>query len=446
MDAVATTPSPALEEANRRLYELRAKVQAERPVASEPLPTTRGRWQTSGGRPLQGDGQPLATVEKLGGLVETAPTTVERVAVLPDHLGWDSEAATRAIRTALTRRATTRPAENLPRNPLAENNDLAGEQPGINSKVPESEVVPCGSQVSRREVVKHHPSLGLAALNAGEAPVYQVWLACRFLDEAGRGWLDIQDVREQLTSEVSPLRLCGWRRLRQILGQGNGCYWIWDKERSRLWLFGVARLAVYLGVERLAGRPVELPVSVLSGDIGAFKAHLYGAWHSGRKQANPITRARQRELTGLPERTQRRYCRIAGVRRQQNIAILGRYTTEEVQESAWRHGRAVFEFYDYKGRQGQPGGRYLARYMPATHIGPHNQATRGRQRKINRKLKDLVNKGARGNGGDRVNRLYFHNGAAAAKAYNRRSIEDAYWPQTRSPVGSYRLWGVLLAR
>jgi hypothetical protein len=89
--------------------------------------------------------------------------------------------------------------------------------------------------------------------------------------------LPVSDVSQQFTGKESKLRLFGWRRLRQVLGQGHGLFWEWDKTSGRLWLYGTATVAANLDVPRLAGRVVALPLSAMTAGIGDFKAHLYAA-------------------------------------------------------------------------------------------------------------------------------------------------------------------------
>jgi len=292
------------------------------------------------------------------------------------------------------------------------------------------------------DTIKHYPSIGIGALKEEQASIYRVWLMCRYLDGGGRGWLHVQDVREQLTGKESKLRLFCWRRLRQVLGQGHSRFWKWDKAQNRLWLFGAARVAAHLDVEKLVGKPVSLPVKSVTKSIGDFKAHLYGAWHSGRKTNNPISREAQQSISSIPERTQRHYCKVAGIRRQTNIAIGNRKDPEEAEKQAWQRGRATFEFVDHQGRQGRKGTTYIAWHLPNSYTGPHQQTPKGRMRKINRKLADLVTKGAQGNGGETIEKLYFANGRKAGRAANRSVEADTYWPLV---AGSRRcsLWAVV---
>ncbi len=275
--------------------------------------------------------------------------------------------------------------------------------------------------------VRHYPTLGVAALEAEQVPHYRVWLLCHHLDMAGRGWLEVDHVRQLLTGQDSVMRVCGWRRLRQILGSGHDRFWKWDKQNGRLWLFGAVRVAAGLAVSRLSGLPVALPVSVAAAAIGEFKAHLYGAWHSGRRKSNPITRREQETTTGVPERTQRAYCKTANVVCKRNIAIGESSTEEAFKKNAWRYGQ-VFEFVDHHGQHGQVGRAYIAWQMPNSYTGTHQKTAKGRMRKINRKLKDLVTLGAQGNSGGNVDKLYYANGGEAGRAFNRNADKDAYWP------------------
>lgn len=88
-----------------------------------------------------------------------------------------------------------------------------------------------------------------------EAPG-RVWLLLRAIDHDGRGWLTVDEARKQLTGKDSPLRCCGWRRLRQLLREGTGIFWHRD-EQDRLWLGGAHRIAYTLDCGRLQGFPLS---------------------------------------------------------------------------------------------------------------------------------------------------------------------------------------------
>jgi hypothetical protein len=283
----------------------------------------------------------------------------------------------------------------------------------------------------------------------------RIWLLLRYLDTDGRGWLYVDQVQQRLCDKESDLRVCGRRQLRSLLHQGQGLFWQRDKER--LWLRSAARVATALDVERLRGRPVALPLSVLLGGIGQVRAHFYASFHSGRaanekeKAGGPISRATLEKITHVPARTQRLYERRAGVHSQANMAVGERLSQKNLQERAWRHGRATFLFVDSEGRQGPAGGRYVAWRMPNSYQGPHASCPKGRLKKINRQI-DLVNSRAQGNdpyrvdARDTVDRLFHSSGQEAGRAYNRNQTHDVYYPPGRPRPGQRRLWRVLPAK
>ena len=200
-------------------------------------------------------------------------------------------------------------------------------------------------------------------------------------------------------------------------------------------------MAANLHVKQLVGKPVALPLSAITGGIGNFKAHLYGAWHSGRREDKPISRKVQESLTGVPKRTQRHYCHVADIGCQSNIAIGERRSSETIEQAAWQYGRATFSFMDYEGRQGRKGNTYVAWRLPNSYSNLHQQTSIGRMRKINWKLHDLVTKGAQGNEQTKVEKLYYANGKEAARAVSRGKGEEAYWPM-QVKAQDEKLWAV----
>ena len=107
-----------------------------------------------------------------------------------------------------------------------------------------------------------------------------------------------------------------------------------------------------------------------------------------------------------------------------------------------------FTFTDKYGYQGGKNKEYIAWQLPSSHVARHSTAPRGRQRKINRQLAvDLVSNAAQGNDGERVDKLFFQNGAQAVKAFNRSYKQgggiDIYWPQSQKQKKEYLLWRCL---
>jgi len=427
------SPSPELLAANQRLLELRRQAQQHK---SEPG--------------LAGSKRPLPDQPpwENAGSADIHLTAVATIPFLPSHLGWESQPVSLVVRKAQQRCAASATIPEQLRVdhpsscPIPDRSHMGGQPLGV------SEKVGYGKQLrlpNEGDHVRHYAFIGTAALQAEQAALYRVWLLCRYLDAQGQGWLSVSDIRQQLTGKVSKLRLFGWRRLRQILGQGHGLFWHWDKAGGRLWLYGAAVVAANLSVSRLEGCVVALPIAAITAGIGDFKAHLYAAWHSGRRRNNPISREVQVTLIGVPIRTQRHYGQVARIRRQANIAIGRKYTPEEGEKQAWRRGRATFLFIDHRGRHGRKGRRYVAWHLPNSYHGPHRQTAVGRMRKINRKLKDLVIIGARGNSSKKVEKRYYANGAVAARAINRGKRTESYWPlaamSRRSTLWVVFSWG-----
>lgn len=228
---------------------------------------------------------------------------------------------------------------------------------------------------------------------------------------------------------------------------------------GRLWLRSTAKVAYALGVERLTGRPVELPLAALLQGIGDFRAHLYASFHSGRaketasgRMAMPIARQTMTAISGVGRRSQRAYEQRLCLPVQANFAVGERADSEQRQERAWQQGRALFTLKDYRGRQGKKGRCYLAWQLPNSYGAGHGhrpRCNRGRQRRINRELKALVLKGTPGNveGTAETPRLdltrrYYPTGKRAAPTYSRRPGHTLYWHQQRSTDHCFDVWHV----
>ena len=293
------------------------------------------------------------------------------------------------------------------------------------------------------------PDIAAALLRHNLAGAGRIWLLLRHLDADGRGWISVEEARAHLSTKGAPLRVCGWRQLRNLLRDGQGILWYRDdslRNEARIWLRKPAKVALALSVERVSGHSVKVPVEDLLGGVGEARAQLYAAFHSGRAkealhQGRPISRETIARLTGVPRRTQLEYEARAGIKVRHNYAVGEQATTAGMQERAWQHG-GTFRFVDSQGKQGKKGGEYVAWQMPNSYAGPHQQHSKSRNRRINHDLADLREYGGAGNGQERVEKLYFEHGAAAGKAYNRDSSRDAYWPFDQGSVGS-GIWYVL---
>jgi hypothetical protein len=252
-------------------------------------------------------------------------------------------------------------------------------------------------------------------LRRKKAAAGRVWLLLRAADATGSGRLPLGEAARLLTASGSPLRICGRRQLMNLLAAGEGLFW--QRERRRdgaefVRLHAAARVAAGLGVSRLGGSPVAVPLGELTGTIGQARAHLYAAFHSGRTRhelltgrrtvRGPIARETLCKLSGASRNSQRHYERRAGVERHSAIALGPRLAAADVHEVAWQRGRALFRLHDRRGRYGRPGAVYLAWQLPNEYTGPHATLPRGRQKRLNRTIADLFHDGMTGNGGGGV--------------------------------------------
>jgi hypothetical protein len=225
-------PSPALLAANCRLHELRQG---------------RNNQETA-----------AATI------IRRPPTPRPRRGALPPHLGWESAGVTAVLR---------RGEETVRSEKWEVGSEGKPDAPLLTSHI---------SLLTPSSFVKLYPDIGLAMLRRELTAPGRLWLLLRLLDRAGEGRLRIVVIEEAITNPDSPHRLCGQRQLRNLLKAGEGLFW--TRDREWLWLRSAAKVAYGLGTTRLTGRPVALPLSVLLGGIGDFRAQLYAAFHSGRSK------------------------------------------------------------------------------------------------------------------------------------------------------------------
>ncbi len=392
--------SPELQAAQALLLAKRAQLQPQRAQGQPPRVVTNGR--------------------------SPSPPSLLPPPTLPAHLGWHS-----AQVTAVLQRAGQK-ADKAPEQAAG-----AGQEQETEHAHRVNAPISCPTRpAASAQTLKLYPDVAVAMLRQEVATSGRVWLLLRHLDAQGCGWLTEEAARQQLTEKRSPLRICGVRQWRNLLAEGDGLFW--RRENGRIWLRSVTKVALTLGVARLRGRPVALPLAALTQRIGQVRAHLYASFHSGRQNeqgsAPPIARATLQRLTHVQPRTQRRYERQARVQRQPNFAIGPRANAETMAETAWQHGTAVFPLTDHLGRQGKPGITYVAWQLPNQYTGPHLPQPKGCQKRINRKLADLFMKGMTGNDAPPVDSLlarrYFGNGKTAVRAAERQPNQIVYWPET----------------
>ncbi len=345
---------------------------------------------------------------------------------LPSHLGWGSQNMMRSLPQL---------KESQKASPLFFEND------SINDSYPEDEQ-------KTAVFVSVFPDFAVTLLKEKRVPVGRIWLLLRFLDSHGAGWLELDEIKDQLTNKQSRYRVCGWRQLRNLLNQGEGLFW--ERQNGRIWLRSLPKVAHALNINRFHTDSVLLPIEILLAKMGTLRAHLFATFHSGRTESAtdgslkgkaPIARATIEAITQISPRIQRLYERSAQVSNQSHYCIGNPYSETNMKEAAWQQGHAAFRFKDVKGLQGKVGCEYVAWQLPNSYAGPHQRQGKRQRQRMNKRLVDLLNKGIVGNNQFMENRAdsptferrYFANGRFAHQALRTADRTPKYCPnQTRA--------------
>ena len=268
----------------------------------------------------------------------------------------------------------------------------------------------------KRDQVRIYASLAHKAIEQGNVPALRVWLLLRHLDEQGRGWTTTEEALNGLSKKTASTYICGQRRVRQILQNGEGIFW--TRREGRVWITGAAKVCRNLGVTHLDGQPVFVPLKGITDSLKRFKAHLYATAHSRRPEnkSAPISRTALRQITNTSERSQQEYDNLLNVERVACYHLGEAYSKDNLIESYWQHGNG-FEFIDVRGRHGRKGAKYVARRLGNTYnVTQQLHTANGRKKKINHYLNGLVKKPTQGNEQEKVDKLYFSNAKAAIKS------------------------------
>jgi hypothetical protein len=297
----------------------------------------------------------------------------------------------------------------------------------------------------------------------------RVWLLLRHLDPKGEGRVSLAQLRQALTEEGSSLKCLSWKRLRQLLAEGQGKLWArdtnsFDKLRTTqgwVYYFGEARIARLMNLKVIRGWAVEIPIQQLLGSIQEIRALFHDAFHSGRGDGfrEPITRRIMESRGGGDGRTQRSYEKKRGITKRANFASLGRYT-----KAKWHHaqgagredgriGGPAFTYVDYKGVLGKNPRKeyraehqqhweniYIMRQVGNSYSGSLPTAKRGRKW-TNRKLKHLCKSmpltGTFEGEGESSGRFYYRDEETATKALLKGDKPLNYAQHPTAGAGGY---------
>lgn len=225
------------------------------------------------------------------------------------------------------------------------------------------------------------PLLGLAAEQARKSGAWRVWEAARYLDEDGSGVV-LQSRLFGFVVLENRVNLSTWKR--------------WESQAVKLGylqpikrhtgveiykLIGITKLAQSLNLEYIGKYKCELPFSKLLRP--GWRSALWAGYIT-TTQERPISRAKMREITGVPESTQQFYEREAGIVATVNYAHdegRGIDHLPMVQEYERPH---AFK-YQLPGSQKQ----VIAWRLPDNRRAPapYRKGARGRSKQINRTLR-----------------------------------------------------------
>lgn len=257
-----------------------------------------------------------------------------------------------------------------------------------------------------------------------EAP-YRVWLLARAMDTTGKGVVGIRDLGAFCETE----HVCTREALARVIRSGSGSYW----HAGSGGLCYVSLFKLCDALETRPGRPIWLDADVLR-NTRRFRAALLQSWiGSGRT----ISRATMAKLSGKCDSTVGDYLRRKPTRTR--AVVLDNALTIA---NLWQSVRPVK---DYEALRAEDKRWFitvighkptLCQRMPNTYLAMFASAAVGQARKY---------RGPSYSMGAGRKRLYFENGADAARAF-QRGATDVYYKTTRNDVElgngqMCRVWG-----
>ena len=282
------------------------------------------------------------------------------------------------------------------------------------------------SAVGSADVIRITPDIHTAAHKLKLDKAARLYLVVRILDRPGSGSVPVAAIRERLEGGG----ILTWDNIRKTLAAGLGIFWdrVDGKAGDTIRPRRPARILEGLGGVRPCLKPVDVPVDCLFGSINEYRAVcIYGGFLAGRRKPNaPISQAAIREATGLSERAQQRYCKIAGVTAVRTYRL--EPLADDKQAALWKasrgqRGRAAYLHIDRRGLLGPPGAEYVAISSPNCYSG--GSAVRGRPGRFSKTRKELPSFVTLERG-KRFERVYFESGTAAWKAYGKLARTGSY--------------------
>ena len=259
---------------------------------------------------------------------------------------------------------------------------------------------------------KINPELANQAKSQNKGGAYRVWMLARWLDPQGSGTVKKILLRSALT-DFGVEKRTGQRWIKAAIETG---FISTRKELDYYRYQSPDKIARILNVRSL-GRPVLLedPKEIFKTDWGIliFDCQI-ASGEKGSTTGFTASRATIKEISGVAERTQRSYIKKGKTRAKRNVSIIKKDASER--------------YHDIGGKI-QLWGSWLVRIDPSTHTSPYSVGARGRIKKQNRILANLVNSVGQG----RIEKRYYHSWKSAIKQGRevllfRKNYRDTnYW-------------------
>ncbi len=168
--------------------------------------------------------------------------------------------------------------------------------------------------------VRLYPELSVAALKAGLDKELALWYELRAINVTGSSRLLLNDALAALVEHFDYSQSTAYR----LLSAGDGRLWDiyqtpWLPGLSQIKIYSLLRVAEYFNT--WVGRPAEVPARAFRGR-GAKSAWLYASFFKpDGSRAKPISRDSIEAATGVKRGQQKRYDKVAGIKRVANFAF-----------------------------------------------------------------------------------------------------------------------------
>ena len=240
------------------------------------------------------------------------------------------------------------------------------------------------TRASSGDRIKIYPDILLTAARGKNGGAVRLFFLAKHFNTGGCGVIPSKALRQYVINDLKVKR---------------GTYDIWlaralhigiiQTQGTNLKLAGYAAAGVIVGCDRI-GRGEYMPLEkfIKKGWLG----YVWAAWiKSNKLEDRPISRRTMRELSGIPERTQRFYDKQAGIKKQSHYA----------KDTTRPGSKGMVEYINEHERDKIRSKAFLnngeiAWRLPNSYKTKHiEEAPKGRLGRINNQLKDLSNNGGR---------------------------------------------------